>query len=77
MKCPVCFNKQYCGCENCAKKNKGKVAQIIDYKTDLITCGHCGKTMHAEEWEELAIEQALWEAGVTTLTELVEQQEKT
>ena len=50
MNCPRCNGDQHCPCRNCAKDNKGKVTWKWDASGELISCGHCGYTMHADGW---------------------------
>lgn len=48
--CPNCGKESACPCANCAEANKDKVRWVWDATGELISCGHCGYTMHADEW---------------------------
>lgn len=50
MTCPKCNEAQYCPCENCAKRSAGKVVWKWDDTGEIISCGHCGHTMSADDW---------------------------
>lgn len=49
MSCPKCGGAQECPCANCAERNAGKVVWKWDETGEVISCGHCGHTMHAEK----------------------------
>ncbi len=50
MICPECKETQYCPCDCCKDRNKGKVVWIWDDSGEIISCGHCGHAMHADGW---------------------------
>ena len=53
MNCPKCGYPQYCGCESCRKTGllpKGIKPYVWDETGELISCGNCGFTMHADGW---------------------------
>lgn len=56
MKCPKCSAEQLCPCTNCADLNAGKVTWRWD--GDLISCGHCGHTMHVDAWHDVEVREA-------------------
>jgi hypothetical protein len=68
MICPNCNNESFCGCSNCAERNKGKV--LWDWPDpNTMACGHCGHSGSADYWMEVEVAALLRETGATTLTE--------
>lgn len=57
--CPKCGGEQLCPCANCADRNAGKVTWKWDDSGEIISCGHCGWTAHADEWMDLDMERFL------------------
>lgn len=51
--CPVCGGSQLCPCTNCAPAHPAEVMWKWDKTGELISCGHCGHTMHADVWMDL------------------------
>ena len=51
--CPICGGAQLCPCENCAPRHCAEIMWKWDDTGELISCGHCGHTMHADGWLEL------------------------
>jgi hypothetical protein len=41
-------------------KNKGKTVWVWDVAGELISCGFCGLTAHADWWQEEELKQAGW-----------------
>ena len=48
--CPECGGEQNCPCSNCTSQNVGKVPWKWDDTGEIISCGHCGYTAHADRW---------------------------
>lgn len=54
--CPKCSGEQNCPCNNCKERSGGKVVwKWID--GELIECGHCSFTLHADAWLDLDHEE--------------------
>lgn len=51
--CPVCGGAQLCPCANCKPLHAEEVMWRWDETGELISCGHCGHTMHADRWQDL------------------------
>jgi hypothetical protein len=56
MNCPRCKQEYHCGCRSCAPDHKvnGVIHSIPE--GDLDTCGHCGLTLHVDQWLNVASE---------------------
>lgn len=57
MSCPKCNGEQHCPCRNCKERNAGKVVWKWDETGEIISCGHCGYTLHADDWLAIDWEQ--------------------
>lgn len=51
--CPRCGGAQLCPCLTCSKDHPDQVMWGYDATGELISCGHCGFTMHADGWMDL------------------------
>ena len=56
MICPQCGKEQYCPCNNCKERSKGKTTWVW-INEDVIKCGHCELTAVADWWETEAWKQ--------------------
>ena len=54
--CPVCGLDQLCPCKSCNETNAGKTTWIWTEDGESISCGGCGHTMSADEWQDREIE---------------------
>lgn len=50
MVCPKCKGEYHCGCASCAPRHKANGVVCSKPSGDLDTCGHCGLTMHVDQW---------------------------
>lgn len=57
MKCPKCRRVFRCGCNACAPVHAKKGLVCSKPDRDLDTCGHCGLTMHVDQWLEREVKQ--------------------
>lgn len=55
MTCPKCDIEQLCPCDACKEKNEGFVVWK-DLPNDMIACGGCGFTKHADWWLDRSFE---------------------
>jgi len=55
--CPVCGGAQLCPCSNCAPDHAEEMMWKWDESGELISCGHCGHTMHADGWLNLDMQR--------------------
>lgn len=51
--CPECGGEQLCPCESCVSRHFDQIMWKWDEIGEFISCGHCGHTMHADEWNDL------------------------
>jgi hypothetical protein len=52
MKCPKCGGAQFCPCKNCLPNHPDEVVWKWDATGEIISCGHCGFSAHADSWAD-------------------------
>lgn len=61
MYCPNCGHEQICPCGSCTERRRNtETACMANYEKpwiwshgEIISCGKCGLTAHADWWEDL------------------------
>lgn len=48
--CPKCLKDQHCPCESCKERHGQEIVWVWDTTGELVSCGHCGHTMHVDGW---------------------------
>ena len=58
MYCPECGNEQHCPCDHCRAEHQREIVWEWDKTGEIISCGHCGYSAHADQWELEAMRQS-------------------
>lgn len=56
MFCPNCGQEQFCPCKTCKNIHKQEIVWKHDKTGNLISCGKCGLTAHADWWQDVCFE---------------------